>query len=179
MNNWRRSFLRGLLFFGANLGLGSHVRALAKKSPLVDELSGNFVLKGETRSIKVASQMAFRPKRLVIPGNIGMNFLVKDILVQNKSQLVIHKNSEGVPGAVFSEMAFGALLKMDHVDMGGEVEIIVENISKQAQRFCSAIIGSSLERPGEFVLGMFSDDPIYAEALREVDALTPGSPRVS
>ncbi len=170
----RRSFLRSLLFGAASVGLGPVVKAAAKRSPLIDELTGNFVLRGETRTIKVASQVFFRPSRLIIPSNIGKNFLIKNVRINGRPQFV---GTGGVSADVFSEMTFGVKLQMETAAPGDEIEIEVENVSGRAQRFASAFVGDALDRGHEYVIGIHSDDPLYAAALHEVDAIAPGSPR--
>lgn len=93
-------------------------------------------------SVVKRPQVVFRPERVVIPSEIGKNFMIVDIKVGRNSQFIA---SGDVPGITFSEQAFGVRLKMDVCQISMDVLLVVRNITSEPKNFTVAIIGPAIE----------------------------------
>jgi hypothetical protein len=87
-------------------------------------------------------QVIFRPERVVIPANVGVDFQVVDIKVGKNSQF---SASGEVPAVVFGETSFGVRLKMDTCQVSMDVTISVRNTNAAQRNFTAAIIGPAVE----------------------------------
>jgi hypothetical protein len=87
-------------------------------------------------------QVIFRPERVIIPGNVGVDFQVVDIKVGKNSQF---SASGEVPAVVYSEAAFGVRMKMDTCQVSMDVTISVRNTNAAQRNFTAAIIGPAVE----------------------------------
>lgn len=97
---------------------------------------------GATVDIIQRPQLVFRPERVVVPAAIGANFNIADIRIGKNSQFL---SAGAIPGAVFSEGAFGVRLKMDTAQIAMDIDLRVTNISAGALNFFAAMIGDSVE----------------------------------
>lgn len=103
-----------------------------------------FTTPSQSRTITERPQLPFRGERLTVPSVIGAaaapsatfapgtdiivrsaDFLILDIVVGNSSQLV---SSGGIPGAVFSENAYGVALRVDTAQLAQDVAISISYV---------------------------------------------------
>lgn len=87
-------------------------------------------------------QQIFRPERLILSSASAPAFLVNDILVGNRSQLVA---AGALPGDAFRPDAFGVRLKMDVARVSQDITLSVTNLTAATQRFNAALIGDCLQ----------------------------------
>lgn len=76
--------------------------------------------RGKSGRVKMRAQLSLRPLRLVVPGNIGPFFAIKDFLVNGRSQLI---GSSTIPALAFSEVAIDNSLALDVCPAGKDVII--------------------------------------------------------
>lgn len=105
-------------------------------------LGSTSVAGATSANINVQPQVVFRPERLVIPSNVGIDFLLTDIKVGKNSQLA---STGAVPAVAFSEQAFGVRLKMDTAQVSMFVTVSVTNQNANARNFQGVIIGPAVE----------------------------------
>ena len=80
----------------------------------------------------------FRPRKLIIPRTIGVDFFIYGILIDGVDQLTLEEVSAEAfaPEFMQNEIAF------DTVPVEGEIEILVQNISSEPVTFRAAMSGS-------------------------------------
>ena len=96
------------------------------------------VLAGQTLTIAVLPQVIFRGSRLLIPSDIAGSFLIADIIVGNRSQLVA---SGSLPGRAFQENSLNNRVMLDTASVSQQVILKVTNTSLGALRFNAALFG--------------------------------------
>jgi hypothetical protein len=121
-------------------GCTSPVEAAVREYPL--GLDDTLVRAESTANITVQPQVVFRPERLVIPEDIAVDFLIRDIKVGKNSQLV---SPVALPAVMFTEQAFGVRLKMDTAQISMFVTVSVTNTSKEDRYFRGVIFGPAVE----------------------------------
>lgn len=87
-------------------------------------------------------QQIFRPERLILSTAAAPAFLVNDILVGNRSQLVA---AGALPGDAFRPDAFGVRLKCDVAKVSQDITLSVTNLTAATQRFNAALIGDVVQ----------------------------------
>jgi hypothetical protein len=92
--------------------------------------------------INVKPQVSFRPERLMVPSWLAMDFLVTDLKIGRKSQLV---PKGAIPAVMLTENAFGVRLRMDTAHPSMFITISVANLNRSARNFQGAIIGPAVE----------------------------------
>jgi len=107
-----------------------------------EQLAPGGIAAGASLDITSRPQVIFRPDRLVVSSSIAGDFLINDIKIGQKSQLI---NSQALPASMFSETAFGVRMVMDTAQISQDVVIRVTNISLAASRFNAGIIGPIIE----------------------------------
>ena len=118
-------------------------RGWRKRREYVLGLGSTEVEGGRSATISVPSQVNFLPERLVVPSDVAVDFLIVDIQVDKKSQLV---SSGGVPAVLFTDMVFDARLKMDVVAAGMFVSVTVVNQAKEPRTFAAGVVGTVVEK---------------------------------
>lgn len=104
------------------------------------------VTAGATVSIVQRLQECFRPDKLVIPSNIGVDFLIQRILVGAQNQSVVAAGA--ISAAAFSEAAQENLLFFDLVKPGIDFTLEVTNTSAGDLNFNATFFGTTVEGPG-------------------------------
>lgn len=113
----------------------------ARRYPLGID-SGEDVVGGDTVTINSQPQLPFRIERLVVPSDIGGNFVIEDFIVGKTSQFA---NEAAVPARIFDERAEGVWLRGDTAQTSQNVVLKVTNTSGGAIRFRAAVIGTALD----------------------------------
>lgn len=86
--------------------------------------------------------IAFKPQRIVIPSTIAPDFVISDIKVGNKSQLV---QSGELPGEAFSPDLVDGEMEMDTVQTSQDFVMVVQNISGASRTFRAAVYGRAAD----------------------------------
>jgi hypothetical protein len=125
---------------------GSVVRAQvptkARRLVLPMESTGT-VAAGAAATITARPQsIAFRPQRIVIPSTIAPNFIILDIKVGNKSQLV---QNGALPGEAFLPTLFDGEMEMDTVQTSQDFVLQVQNVSGAPSQFRAAVYGRAAD----------------------------------
>ena len=118
-------------------------RGWRKRREYVLGLGSTEVEGGRSVTISAPSQVNFLPERLVVPSSVAVDFLIADLQVDKKSQLV---SSGGVPAVLFTDTVFGARLKMDVVAAGMFVSVTVVNQAKEPRTFAAGVVGTVVEK---------------------------------
>lgn len=87
--------------------------------------------------------IAFKPQRVVIPATIAPDFLILDIKVGNKSQLV---QSGALPAEAFIPTLFDGEMEMDTVQTSQDFVMSVQNQALVARSFIAAVYGKSIDQ---------------------------------
>lgn len=93
----------------------------------------------------------FNTRVLIIPSTIGEHFLVHDIMVNERSQILM--NAGGVEATRFSEKTalpstFRELddtVTFEACPEGGKISVVIENTSSEPQKFCGCFLGRIVE----------------------------------
>jgi hypothetical protein len=91
---------------------------------------------------------SFKTRILVIPSTIGEHFLVHDIMVEGRSQILA--NAAGIPATLFSEKTslpstfrdLDSTVDFDVCPVNGKLSVVVENMSSEPQKFLGCFVGS-------------------------------------
>jgi len=86
--------------------------------------------------------IAFKPQRVVIPSTIAPDFIISDIKVGNKSQLV---QSGELPGEAFAPDLVDGEMEMDTVQTSQDFVMVVQNISGASRVFRAAVYGRAAD----------------------------------
>lgn len=158
----RRSFLAGL--GSVTVGL-----LFARKlDAVLDSLESDLVAEQQTEDqlpsaaeIVVVPQASFRAERLVVPFSIAPLFVIEDIRIGNASQF---GSGGGISAAMFSAGVFDSDLRLDAATVGTEIRFRVRYVGKDPRgaRFTAALMGRSLDGPGQLVLPIDSGVRIVA-----------------
>lgn len=99
---------------------------------------------GATLDITARPQVKmFRGRRLVIDQAVAVNFLIADIRVGQKSQMV---SNNPIPAAIFSEVSVGVNMKLDTVTVGMELVLRVTNTDAiNPHDFSAGVIGIAVD----------------------------------
>lgn len=98
---------------------------------------------GETLNITTRPKRTFRPTRLVIPSNIGVDFSVVDLKIGKNSQL---DSTQEIPALVFTEHdAYGVKLTGDICYLEMDATIRIRNLSPELREFTCALVGPVIE----------------------------------
>lgn len=101
------------------------------------------VVAGALATITARPQsIAFKPQRVVIPSTIAPDFIISDIKVGNKSQLV---QSGELPGEAFSPDLVDGEMEMDTVQTSQDFVMVVQNISGASRVFRAAVYGRAAD----------------------------------
>lgn len=130
-------------------GAGAPTIAVKRKQPTaVRELFLGFdsvtvVTKSTSRNVTTQAQQPFRPDRLVVAAAIAGFFLINDIKIGSKSQLL---SGDAIPAEAFSNLSVGVVAKMDTITPGITVMLSVSNIDTLADhRFNGMMLGPALQ----------------------------------
>lgn len=115
---------------------------VAREYPLGFDSGTPGVGPGATATITTRPQLPFRGNRLVVPSDIGGNFLIHDLKIGNRSQFVANG---AVPARTFSEQGVGVSLSLDTAMVSQDVTLVVENTSGGPVRFTASLIGVAME----------------------------------
>jgi hypothetical protein len=105
---------------------------------------GKMTIGGEqSMSIRSISNALFRPDTLLVDPMMAPSFMIEDIQVASRSQLI---SKEEIPAMAFSgtDPNCGHPVKMDVCLPGQEIMLIVRNVSSNSRDFAAAIWGSLL-----------------------------------
>ena len=137
----RRSFLAGL---GAvSVGLLFH----RKLDRVLQSLEQDLVAEQQSADqqpsaaeIVVMPDVAFRPKRLLIPLEIAPLFVIEDIRINRVSQFVV---GAPIPAEVFAPGAVDAIVGLDTAVAGTEMRFRVRYVGKDPRgaRFTASLLG--------------------------------------
>jgi hypothetical protein len=97
---------------------------------------------GATRQIINRPQVVFRGERLMVPSDFAGQFLIRDIVVGNKSQFAA---TGPVPARAYQENAVGGRLALDTAQVSQNIVLLVENIGTTDQRFIATLIGTAVD----------------------------------
>lgn len=143
-----RRMPRGLIRRAAAARLAKSGAVLTTKGPTkareypIGLDSGANVAAGTQATVTARPQVIFRGERLVIPSDIAGNFVIDDIRVGNKSQLVA---TGAIPARVFNEDGTGVNLSLDTCQVAMDLVVVATNISGAATRFRGSIIGKAVD----------------------------------
>lgn len=128
----------------ANDGMIVRQQAPTKARRLVIGMaSTGTVAAGASATITARPQaVAFKPQRIVIPSTIAPDFIILDIKVGNKSQLV---QSGELPGEAFAPDLVDGEMEMDTVQTSQDFVVSITNISGAARQFRAAVYGRSAD----------------------------------
>jgi len=123
---------------------GALLRSVAPRSAREYALGlGSTSIAGRSSArINVKPQVIFRPERLLVPSWLAMDFLVTDLKIGRRSQLV---PKGAIPAVMLTENAFGVRLRMDTAHPSMFITISVANLNRSARSFQCAIIGPAVE----------------------------------
>jgi len=123
---------------------GDLLRSVAPRSAREYALGlGSTSIAGKSSArINVKPQLIFRPERLLVPSWLAMDFLVTDLRIGRRSQLV---PKGAIPAVMFTENAFGVRLRMDTAHPSMFITISLANLNRSARNFQGAIIGPAVE----------------------------------
>jgi hypothetical protein len=93
---------------------------------------------GSSIDIGVQAEVSFRPARLIVPSNVGGDFLIAEIMVGHKNQLIA-KGS--LPGLMFSEKVTDVHVLRDVARAGAYLTVRVVNQSTEARVFQGGFVG--------------------------------------
>ena len=138
----RRAIKRDLL--RRRIQSGALLRSVAPRSSreYAIGLGSTSIAGNSSARIYVKPQLVFRPERLLVPSCIAMDFLVTDVRIGRKSQLV---SKGAIPAVMFTENAFGVRLRMDTAQPSMFITISVTNLNRAARNFQGGIIGPAVE----------------------------------
>jgi hypothetical protein len=91
---------------------------------------------------QIVTTRHFAGRRLVIPENVGIHFLVHDIVVAGASQAVV---TNPIPGPAFSERAKGVSLGLDTNVPNSSLDLLVSNTSDEPKIFVAFMEGTEWE----------------------------------
>jgi hypothetical protein len=97
---------------------------------------------GQTRQVINRPQVVFRGERLIVPSDFAGQFLIRDIIVGNKSQFAA---TGAVPARAFQENAVGGRLALDTAQISQNIVLSVENIGTTDQRFVATLVGTAVD----------------------------------
>ncbi len=89
--------------------------------------------------LQIVTSRHFAGKRLVIPSNVGLHFLVHDIVVAGNTQAM---SANPIPAAAFSERAVGVSLGLDTNAPNSSLDLIVSNTSEEERIFVAFMEGT-------------------------------------
>jgi hypothetical protein len=98
------------------------------------------VAAGTDAVISVLPQVIFRGYKLVVPSDIAGSFLISDIIVGNRSQLV---SAGSLPARAFQENSLENTLHLDTASVSQQLILKVTNISTNTLRFTAALFGTA------------------------------------
>ena len=151
----RREVLQGFGLFGVGLLFRSSKGPELVSAPeLPDQLP-------VACDVVAVPQRPFRTRRLVVPPDLGPHFVIENITVGARSQMI---EGEPIPAEVFSPEWQMMGVEFDPTSPGMEIRFRVRNISKEPRRFIAMLVGEGLDhngRPRQMVL------PIDSVALIE------------
>lgn len=143
MDLTRRSFLKGIGAVSVTLLFKRKLDAVLNslEEELVAELPTNLAQLPTAADIVVVPQIAFRASRIVVAPPIANLFIIENIVVGERSQLV-HE----IPAAIFQPNAFDAGIRMDTASSTHPLRFRVRYVgdSKDGAKFYGAIFGESL-----------------------------------
>lgn len=108
---------------------------------LVIGLEALAIAAGASADATQRPQVTFRPQRIVIPLAIAPSFIVDDIKVGNKSQLVANGS---IPAEAFAQTSFGVEMLMDTCGVSQDLIIEVTNTTGGALTFRAAVYGKAV-----------------------------------
>lgn len=128
----------------ANDGLLIRQQSPTKARRLVlGMVSTSAIAAGSLATITARPQsIAFKPQRIVIPSTIAPDFIISDVKVGNKSQLV---QSGELPGEAFSPDLVDGEMEMDTVQTSQDFVMVVQNISGASRTFRAAVYGRAAD----------------------------------
>jgi hypothetical protein len=88
---------------------------------------------------QIVTTRHFAGRKLVIPENVGVDFLVHDIVVAGASQAV---SANPIPAPAFSERAMGVSLGLGTNAPNSSLDLIVSNTSDEPKIFVGFIEGT-------------------------------------
>jgi len=123
---------------------GALLRSVAPRSAreYAIGLGSTSIAGNSSARINVKPQLIFRPERLLVPSCLAMDFLVTDLRIGRRSQLV---SKGAIPAVMFTENAFGVRLRMDTAQPSMFITISVTNLNRAARNFQGGIIGPAVE----------------------------------
>lgn len=99
------------------------------------------VVKSTSATVTSTPQETFRPERLMVSDDIADHFIITDIKIGAKSQLV---NSSNIPAEMFMSTAQDMSLKFDTCLAGQTISLMVSNIDAGADhRFRAGMAGTA------------------------------------
>lgn len=123
---------------------GALLRSVAPRSAreYAIGLGSTSIAGSSSARINVKPQLIFRPERLLVPSCLAMDFLVTDLRIGRRSQLL---SKGAIPAVMFTENAFGVRLRMDTAQPSMFITISVTNLNRAARNFQGGIIGPAVE----------------------------------
>lgn len=95
------------------------------------------------QDVSTLPQVVFRPERLFIPSDIAFDFIVIDVKIGNRSQLVA---AGALPGAMFSEVSVDVFTHWDTAEVGNQIVLTMQNIATASRTFRGAMLGAAALR---------------------------------
>jgi hypothetical protein len=92
--------------------------------------------------LRAHPQQIFRGERLFVPSNIAPFFLITDIKIGTKGQMV---SDDGVHAMVFSEVSENANVTLDTATVGNSISIHYENIDDEERTFSATLFGTVVQ----------------------------------
>ncbi len=97
---------------------------------------------GETLPVNSQPQQPFQGNRLLVPSAIAAFFLIQDIKIGNKSQLV---SSTAVSAQGFSEVGVDDNVQLDKAQTSQFITLSVTDTDAVAHRFTATLFGTAWE----------------------------------
>lgn len=88
-------------------------------------------------------QVVFRPERLFIPSDVAFDFVITDVRIGNRSQLVA---AGALPGAMFSEVSVDVFTHWDTAEVGNQIVLSATNLIAAARTLRASMLGAAALR---------------------------------
>jgi hypothetical protein len=106
-------------------------------------LGSTLVAGRSSATIRFQPPITFRPERLIVPSNLAVDFLVNNIKVGKRSQLL---STGALPAVIFDESSFGIRLKGNICRPSMFIAVSMTNQNRTARSFQGGIVGAAFER---------------------------------
>jgi hypothetical protein len=104
-------------------------------------LGSRTVGSGNTVTLGACTEVRFRPERLIVPSNLADSFMIIDLTVDKKRQLVPNGS---LPAVMFTEIGGGIKLMADVAEVGTMVSVTVVNCGDQESLFSAGVVGPAV-----------------------------------